>query len=421
MPIISIVFLIILMFFFFSGFRKNAVFFSPGRVFAILWCVVLGLIEFKFSRLQIQWNTFDWLMVLLPLLTFLTGVYISFLINLNKSTKSIQEVKNNLRSVNFSESNLYSFIIFYFFLCFISFLIEWQIEGYLPLFTSKPERARVIFGVFGLHHILNSINAVLFLIVQYFIFVKGRYVKKITLAVVFILSLGNYILFVQRFGFFVFLMMALALYYYAGEKIRLRTYIIFILVLVGLVVGVQTLRTPELLKAAIIYNSQMKFSADYAEFVIPYMYIVMNVENYVKYYPSIDQHSFGFFTFDFLSELTTIRKTLAEYYDFYKTKNYIAGYNTYPFYWPYYYDFGIIGISIIPFLIGFFFSEIYYLMRRNPNLIVLSLNCIAFAIIMISYNSDPLTRLDTLLSFFVIIVAQVFITAKKFNKVNLNS
>ena len=102
--------------------------------------------------------------------------------------------------------------------------------------------------------------------------------------------------------------------------------------------------------------------------------------------------------------------------NFEKFKMYIGGYNTYPFYWPYYLDFGIAGLAIIPFIIGFIISEIYYYLHRNPGLVVLALTTIGFAVIMISFNSDPLTRLDMMFNFIVIVLAQFLFLNKSRKK-----
>ena len=336
----------------------------------MLWSFILGVGEFKFSRLQNPWSSFDWFMATLGLLTFLTGVYISYTINLDKPFLKVSQIKEIIKKEGINEVYLFRFIVIYFLICLFSFIIEWQIEGYIPLFTSRPDKARVIFGIFGLHHILNSINAVLFLIIQYFIFVKAKVKKKLLLILVFILSMGNYVLFVQRFGFFIFLMMSFCLFYYTSKKVRLRTYIIFAAIGIFLIVGIQSLRTTELINAYLFYDSKMKFSTQYSEFTLPYMYISMNMENFVKYYSHIENHSFGFFTFDFLFEGSSTRRLISEYFGFKKLGFFIGGYNTYPFFWPYYYDFGIAGLAIIPFIIGFIISEIYYYLHRNPGILI---------------------------------------------------
>jgi oligosaccharide repeat unit polymerase len=398
-----------------SGLRKDVDFLSPGRIFGMLWVFVFGLVELKFSRLQLEWSLFDWFVALLGIFTFLVGIYISFIINIDKPFIQTTDIRKKIREMGINEKKLFRFITFYFFLYLICFIVEWQIEGFLPLFTSKPDRARLLFGVFGLHLIVSSANVLLFLIIQYFIFVRKNRMKKWLLILIFIAALGNYVLIVQRYGFFILLMMAFCLMFYSGRQFKLKTFVVFGIVVSGLIVGVQSLRTTELITAYIIYESKMKMPSQYAEFAIPYMYVIMNVENFVKYYSHINNHSFGLFTFDFLAALTGIQDWLAEYFNFDKFRLHIGGYNTYPFYWAYYYDFGIAGIAIIPFIIGFIISEIYYYLHRNPDLVILTLNTIGFAVIMISFNSDPLTRLDMMFNFVVIVLAQLYFRNKSTN------
>ena len=406
MPVISFICLIAFLSILIFSFRKKVDLLSPGRVFLILWLLILGLVDLKFSRLQSEWKLFDWVMVLLGLLTFLTGIYISYIINLDKPFLPVSKIRLRFRELEVNETRLFYFIIIYFLLCLASFIVEWQIEGYIPLFTSRPDSARVMLGVYGLHCIVNSINVVLFLIIQYFIFVKSNFTKKSVLVLIFILSLGNYILFVQRFGLFILFMMAFCLYYYSGKKLRMRTVILFFVLLSGLIIGIQSIRATQLFSTYIYVQSEMKFSPKYLDFTLPYMYLSMNLENFVKFYSHVQDHSFGFFTFEYLIEASTIRKWFIDYYNFNRIKNYIGGYNTYPFFWTYYLDYGIAGLALMPFIIGFIFSEIYYFFHRNPSLVMLALVSIVFAVIMISFNSDALSRLDTVLPFTVIVLAQ---------------
>jgi|WetSurMetagenome_2_1015567.scaffolds.fasta_scaffold38630_2 oligosaccharide repeat unit polymerase len=407
MPITSSISLFIFFGFFLTGLRKNADFLSPGRIFGMLWSIVIALVGLKLSYLQFSWTLFEWFMVLLGVLTFLLGVYISYIINLDKNFLPLSEIRKKIREINFDEKKIFNFISIYFFLYLICFVLEWQLEGYLPLFTSNPSKARLTFGIFGLHLIVSSANVILFLIIQYFIFIKAHVEKKILLILFFILALGNYILIVQRYGLFVLIMMAFCLFYYSGRRIRPRTIIILSIILLLLVIGVQSLRESELAKAYILLGSRMK-SSNNSELAIPYMYLVMNVENFAKYFSHIENHSFGFFSLDFLTALTGIKHSIEQYFYFDKYRYYIAGYNTFPFYWPYYLDFGVTGLAVIPLILGFIISEVYYYLHRNPNLIILTIYSALFSTIVISYSSDPLTRLDMMFNFGVITFAQLF-------------
>jgi oligosaccharide repeat unit polymerase len=412
MSLITFICLLVFLAFLFSGFRSNANFLSPARVYGMLWSVVIGLLDYKFSRLQFKWDPVDWFYVLLGVSTFLFGIYISYIININKKFLHPGEIRSVIRSIIIDEKRLFNFIIISFLIWLACFVAEWQIEGYLPIFTVNPDAARTRFGVFGLHVIVSSVNIVLFLIIQYFIFVRSHKIKKSILVLVFIIAMGNYVLIVQRYGFIILLMMVICLYYYAGKKIKGRTILIFVSILVVTIIGIQSLRMSELIKAYIIFESKIKFSMKYAEFAIPYMYLSMNLENFVKYYSHVDNHSYGFFSTEFIFHFFGAKYFVADYFHFGKFRNYISGYNTYPFFWSYYYDFGLFGLALIPFALGFIISEVYYFLHRNPNLTVLAIYSVAFSVIMVTFNSDPLTKSEMVFSYVVIVLSQFYFVKK---------
>jgi oligosaccharide repeat unit polymerase len=412
MSFITFICLLIFSAFLVSGFRSNANFLSPARIYGMLWSFIIGLLDYKFSKLQFRWDPIDWFYVLLGVLAFLLGIYISYILNINKKFLHPGEIRKAISNIVIDEKRLFNFIIIYFVIWLFCFVAEWQLEGYLPIFTINPDAARVRFGVFGLHVFVSSVNVVLFLIIQYFILVRANKTKKSFLILIFLISMGNYILIVQRYGFFILLMMAFCLYYYAGKKLSGRTIVIFASILILTVIGIQSLRISELVKAYIIIQSKIKFPMKYAELAIPYMYLSMNLENFVKYYPQLDNNSFGFFSTEFLSHLVGAKYFIADYFGFDKFKNYIGGYNTFPFFWPYYYDFGIFGLAFIPMALGFIASEVYYFLHRNPSLTLLAIYSVAFSVIMVTFNSDPLTKTDMVLSYFVIIMSQSFFVKK---------
>ncbi len=231
----------------------------------------------------------------------------------------------------------------------------------------------------------------------------------------FIISMGNYVLIVQRYGLFILLMMAFCLYYYSGKRVSGKTILVFASLLILTIVGIQSIRVSELIKAYIIYNSKIKFPMRYAELAIPYMYLSMNLENFARFYSQIDNHSFGFLSTEYIFHLFGTKYIIAEYFGIEKFKYFIGGYNTYPYFWPYYYDFGIIGLGFIPLIIGFLISEIYYFLHRNPSLTLLAVYSVAFSVLMVTFNSDPLTKSEMVLSYTLIVVTQLFIVKKNQN------
>lgn len=408
MTIISFISFTLLVILIFTGLFKKSDFFSPARTFGLVWLTAIGLTDLKLSRLQVQWDLFGWFMLLLGLASFLLGIYICYTIFWDKKLQSVHEIRANIRNVEFDEQRLFKLIVIYFIVFATSFLLEFLIEGYIPIFTPQPDKARKMFGVFGLHLLVNGVNVILFLIAQYFIFIKGEYKRKTVLGVITIISVGSFLMLLQRYNFFILTIMIFIFLYYSGRNIRLRTYVIMLVILVGSVLLIRNLRIAQLAEFYFYYMAEMKFSVDYAIFSEPYMYIVMNLENFVHNFNKIENHALGFFTSDFLTALLGMKHWIAEYFGLEKFPHFISGYNTFPFYWAYYYDFGILGLAILPGILGFIISYTYYLLRSQPSVKRLVLYSIGFIVIVISYSSDPLTRLDMMFNFTLIYASQFF-------------
>jgi len=348
-------------------------------------------------------------MLLIGLLSFILGNYISYVINLSKPFYQIDVVRQKIRTYNINEPLLFKIIIISFIVFIFSFMIEFFIEGYVPIFTAQPDKARKMFGIFGLHLLVNGVNVILFLIAEYFILIKSNLKRKMLLSLIFLISTSSFFLLLQRYNFFMLGIMVFAFLYYSGKRIRLRTFLYGILIMASLVVIIRSVRIAQFAEYYFYVTSEMKFPIKYAFLSEPYMYITMNLENFVKNYDKLDFHTFGFFTTDFLMALSGLKHLLTEYLNVEKFPHYIGGYNTFPFYWAYYYDFGLIGLTFIPMILGFLISEVHYRLHRIPNLSNLALYTVGFAVILISYSSDPLTRLDMVFNFALIVLVQKYL------------
>ncbi len=217
-------------------------------------------------------------MLLLGVLTFLLGIYISFSINIDKPFYNVTQIRQKIKTQEINEKFLFKFIIFFFIAYIICFYLEYLIQGYVPMFTSKPEKARVMFGIFGLHLFVAGVNVILFLVVEYFILIKSKIKRKITLSIIFIISAGSFLLLLQRYNFFILFFMILCFYYYSGRKLNIKVLLVFGVLIVGIILGIKSLRISQLAEAYIFYTDEMKFSYKYASFSSPYMYIVMNLK-----------------------------------------------------------------------------------------------------------------------------------------------
>lgn len=413
MTIVSIISFSLFFVLLFSMFKKNSAILSPARIFLMVWVFCLGLAEFKFSRLQFEWSPFGYFVLLLGVGSFAVGIYISYVTNFSKKFLSVGEVRMQIRAIAIDESRFFNLLIGGFCIYFFSYLTQYFLLGYLPLFTPQPDLARKMFGTFGISLLVNGINAILFLVIEYFVLVKNQTKKKILLSFLGLVGFASFLLLLQRYNFVILGFMIVAFLFYSGKKIKPKTFFIFFAVIISLVFLIKGLRSAKFAEIYFYYLAQMKFPIAYAWLSEPYMYLVMNFENFVKNFSRIEFHSFGYFSFDFITALTGLKKWIGEYFFLEKFPFYISGYNTFPFYWAYFYDFGYLGLVIIPLFLGWIVSEIFYLLHRRPSLMTLSLYSAAFSVIVISYTSDPLTRLDMMFNYVMIVIAQKIILPKQ--------
>jgi hypothetical protein len=103
----------------------------------------------------------------------------------------------------------------------------------------------------------------------------------------------------------------------------------------------------------------------------------------------IDQFTYGYYTFDFVTSLTGIKHWMQEYFNLEETPFLFSGYNTYTAFWTYYRDFGVFGLFSIGLLGGSGISALYYSMRKKPKFHTLAAYCIAvFVMLMSFFNSQ---------------------------------
>jgi oligosaccharide repeat unit polymerase len=206
-----------------------------------------------------------------------------------------------------------------------------------------------------------------------------------------VVSVLTYFFLLQRFQLAMAAIMCIAVLYYATRHLRFTTVGLYLLGGSLFFYWISTLRSG--LDLFIYYlhrNSQMKFSPAYAIFTEPYMYVVMNLENFARSIEKLDHFTLGYFTLDPIFAFVGLKHWVIEYFGLNYTPYLISGYNTYTAYWWYYRDFGAIGIAFIPLLLGIVIGILYYRMRRNPSLTTISAYGVSVFIMMVSFFNNPL-------------------------------
>ena len=212
----------------------------------------------------------------------------------------------------------------------------------------------------------------------------------------------------QRFDLIIFIVLSAIFLYYGTRKFKLKYVLVIVLVFLLILYGISTLRASNLFLAYIYVTGKMKISKSLAFLTEPYMYVVMNIENFVHAVRNLSNFSYGYYTFDFILALTGLKHWLADYTNF---KNFpfliSSDYNTYTMFFVYYRDFGLLGLFILPAIIGGMISSLYYNMRRKPNLNTISLYAIFVFVILFSFFNPMLTWLH-----FVFNIAAIYFSTK---------
>jgi oligosaccharide repeat unit polymerase len=348
--------------------------------------------------------------------SFQIGVLIVSSFYLNTRLLTVPEVRARLvgagRTSIIPRRFFWSIVVL--FLAYVAaYAIETVIEGTVPLFSPRPDLLRVSFGVFGLHLIVNAMMGIVLLATEYLLVVPREGGRKGFVVFVILVSVGTYFLLLQRYTLFVVAVIAGAIVYYTSTRIRARTVVPVIVSFIAVLFFINQIRSARYVQEYVYLASKMRFSKDLWMLAEPYMYISMNLENFTRAVDRLDHYYLGYFTFDPLLALVGLKHWLAEYFQIDRLPFLISGYNTFTFHWWYYYDFGVVGVALLPLLTGFVIAHLYYKLRTNPDLLTLMMYSSGVLVIIVSFIMNPLTRLDFISNLFIIWVVHRFLIAKK--------
>jgi oligosaccharide repeat unit polymerase len=395
------------------SFRKGADLLSPAKVFIFVWSICILLVEFKFSGYQHQWSAFSWFVLLSGLISFLLGIFIAYSLKSNAKLLHINEIRDKIKLNNdFDKQRLFIVILLLFLAYITSLILEFVIEGYIPLFHPRPDRARIDFSVFGLHLFVSQLPSILLLIVEYFVLGSESKKKTIIAISIFLITFFSYFLILQRFNYVYWLVMSIAVLYYASKKINFKNAFIFLIFFVSTLSIITSIRLSQYAAQYLHVVSKMKYTSEYASFTGPYMYIVMNLENLSTAVDKLEVHTYSVMTFDWLYALVGLKHWIKDYFHIIPRPYLVSSYNTYPFMWEYFYDFGILGVCLISLISGLLIGSLYYYMRIKGSLDGVVYYGICLFFIMISFFTNPITFLNTISNMFVLLVVHKFFIYK---------
>jgi oligosaccharide repeat unit polymerase len=397
-----------------SLFKKGTDIFSPARIFLLVWTLSIGVAELKFSRYQIEWTLYSWMMLLLTLTSFLVGIFAVYSINSDKNVLPIPSLREKIKSIHLDSNLLLKIIYVLFALYILSYLISYIIIGYFPLFSVRPSESRVGWGLFGFGLLNHMSPPILFFIVVYWLFTKGEFLKKLLLIPTALITMGTNLFLLHRFDLVLWLIVTSVFLFYATEKMKFRNVILLLILFVGMVYGISALRLSRYITELLYILADMKFSVKYAYLTEPYMYISMNLENFANGVDRLTTFDYGFNTFNFLLALSGLQDKIFEYAAIKDFPHLItSNYNTYTSFFVYYKDFGVFGLGFIPFFIGAIISGLHKHMRKKP-----SINSIAFYgmfvfAILFTFFVNVLTWLHFMFNLGVIYIVSLLLSRRE--------
>ena len=227
---------------------------------------------------------------------------------------------------------------------------------------------------------------------QYYVLVKGDFSKKVILLFIFLITFVTYFSLLQRYDLIFWLIISITFYYYA-KKIRIRTVLPFAVSIVAVVYAIQQIRLSRYFAGYLYIMSKMKFSPKYAALTEPYMYIAMNLENFAHAVTKLKDYTYGYYTFNFVMSLSGLKHWIQKYAFLNDYPFLDSGYNTYTMFWDFYRDFGVLGLFLISFTLGFIITTLYYRLRTKPNLHTVSLYALGVFVMLFSFFINPIAQL----------------------------
>lgn len=388
--------------------------FSPARLFILVWTFAIGITQLKLSTFQKTWTTYSWIMLMITLLSFLAGLFIVYVLNVDKNLKTIKEMRILMSRQSIDKELLYKVLIISFTLYLVSYLISFLIMGFIPAFSPRPEIRTQWTGVFAVGLITHGLPPILFFSSIYFLFEKQSKSKRFVVFMIAFLTFFLNLLVLHRFDIVYWLIVFLAYLYYSTNKLKFSYLLLLLIFLVGIVYGISSFRASKFIANIIYHTSGMKFSVKYAIFTEPYMYFAMNVENFMHGVEKYTKYTLGYFTFNPLLSLIQLKHPLEEYMMIAKFPHLITpNYNTYTMFFEWYRDYGIFGLAFLPFIWGIIISTLYYHVRKNPNLPSIVLYGGFIFVIIFSFFVNMLGWLHFMFNLSMLYLIAKLITRKK--------
>ncbi|MGL5416282.1 MAG: O-antigen polymerase [Clostridium sp.] len=341
-------FCVIIAIYIFSIYNKQD-FLHPISIYSIFWLGVAGISTFRVSYYQVKWSAYMWLIIILAYVTFILG----FRVFRTRKNNNVDDIKEFINNINIKK--LYFVLKLLVGVSVISLLLEVALLKYIPLFSSSMNSYRN-FNVTGLHYFVVLVGIIPPLAILYKR-AGGR--KKIWWMIV--LSFVVSTLIVSRQLMIMQVVLIIIAIHYFYKKIKLKQFIIIFLLGIILFSLSFSLRNQN----SNYINNAAEIMPKYQNSIIvkPLLYFNMNFNNLDIIVNNFHDYKLGE---NMIFPIVAFANIKDEINYNYKSE-YLAtpNFNTCTYLADIYYDFGIFGVIILPFLLGIVYSRLYNIVNRK--------------------------------------------------------
>lgn len=378
--------------------------FSPIRLWTIIWCIVIGVTQLKLSYYQRDWSLITWAVIGISILSYVVGCFFSYCLFLNENKIS----KTKVQSEKINSSRLFWIIISLSIIFILVYVIETKVSPYgIPLFSKYPDKARREVGIFAIHLFIEAFVVIFLLTFVFILKAQGTRRRKLMLLISLLITGLLFLSLLNRLNVFIIIFVSLMVYNYLRKLISSKHMLISLLAFIIIFIGVQEIRGKTLgyVKNFIYVISKMKIPEKYAIWAGPYVYIAMNLENLDEGLSQLEQHTYGLYTFDFMLALSGLKHKLIELAPDDREFLVFSPFNTFPYMWYLYRDFGIFGVGLGSMLIGIFLSYFYMTMRISKRIMPIMIYSYLSVVVFLGFFTSMYSRLAYVFCFFLLITS----------------
>lgn len=362
----GIIFLLEAMFLYILNYRRTGNLVDLRGLFSLSWIGGEAIACLKLSRLSSPWETVTWVCFFLAYLCFMLGYdflgkkmslqgesFPKFSSWAKSSENGDEPIQNSLKNREMKNAvyaqRLMFCIIFLGSVSICCFLLEAMVLGFIPLFSPEPH-AYSYFHISGVHYFTVSCILIPALSMLYInLTEKWTPVRGVVLAVGNLLAAAIPILCVSRFQLLFAVGFAAVVYLMLYRHITWKMVVTVVVVLIPVYVLLTVARRHDIPYLNSIF--EMKYSKMPIFITQPYMYVANNYENFNCMVCELSKFTLGIrmlFPFFALTGLKFVFPQLVSQ-PLYTTKEELT---TLTVFYDSYYDFGILGVMLLAFVLG---------------------------------------------------------------------